>query len=75
VISKDEFREELGEQYPSGITEVITSEGNKTITTRIKVENGKGDEYKRVVHGWGGVFYFKNGDAVTERCWIQETER
>jgi hypothetical protein len=75
VISTEEFREELAGQYPTGITEEITSEGNKTITKRIKVADGKGDEYKRVVHGWGGVFYFKNGDAVTERCWIQETER
>jgi hypothetical protein len=75
VISQDEFREELGSKYPSGITEEITSEGNKTITKRVKVADGKGDEYKRVVHGWGGVFYFKNGDAVTERVWTQETEK
>lgn len=74
VISKDEFREELGSKYPAGMTEEVTSEGNKTITKRIKVVNGKGDEYKRVVHGWGGVFYFKNGEAVTERVWVQETE-
>jgi hypothetical protein len=74
VITKDEFREELGSKYPSGMTEEVTSEGNKTITKRIKVANGKGDEYKRVVHGWGGVFYFKNGEAVTERVWVQETE-
>jgi tetratricopeptide (TPR) repeat protein len=72
-MSVEDFRKELGEQYPSGITETVREEGNKVITTRIVVRNGKGDEYKKVEHNWGGIFYFKNGDAVTERVWKKET--
>ncbi len=75
ILSMDDFQKELAEKYPSGITEEVTVDGNKTITRRVRVSGGKGDEYKRVEHGWGGVFYFKNGDAVTERVWIQETEK
>ncbi len=75
ALTIDDFREELGEKYPSGITETITKEGNKTITKRIIVKEGSGDEYKKVVHDWGGVFYFKNGDAVTERVWKQEASK
>lgn len=72
-VSMEDYRKELGEQYPSGVTETITEEGNKVITTRVVVRDGRGDQYKKVVHDWGGVFYFKNGDAVTERVWNQET--
>lgn len=75
ILSTDDFRKELGERYPSGVTEEIYTEGNKTITKRIIVSRKIGNEYKKVVHGWGGVFYFKNGEAVTERVWIQDTEK
>lgn len=73
-ISLEEYQKELAEKYPSGITEETAMEGNKTIVKRIVVREGKGNEYKRVEHNWGGIFYFKNGDAVTERVWKAETE-
>jgi hypothetical protein len=73
VMSIEDYRKELAETFPSGITETVSEQGNKVITTRVVVKDGKGDEYKKVVHNWGGVFFFKNGDAVTERVWNQET--
>jgi len=72
-MSIEDYRKELGETFPSGITETVTEEGNKIITKRVVVHDGKGDEYKKVVHNWGGIFFFKNGNAVTERVWDQET--
>jgi len=75
ILSNEDFQKELGEKFPNGTTEEIYTEGNKTITKRIVVLNNLGNEYKKVVHNWGGVFYFKNGEAVTERVWIQETEK
>lgn len=74
-LTLDDFQKDLAKQYPSGITELISKEGNKTITTRVLVSGEKGDEYKKVVHNWGGIFYFKNGIAVPERVWKQETEK
>ncbi|MCH2214001.1 MAG: hypothetical protein MK086_02410 [Flavobacteriales bacterium] len=71
-LTIEDYRKELGETYPSGVTETVSEEGNKTITTRIVVKKGSGDEYKKVEHNWGGVFFFKNGVAVTERVWDQE---
>ncbi len=73
TMSIEDYRKELAETFPSGITETVSEEGNKVITKRVVVHDGKGDEYKKVVHNWGGVFFFKNGDAVTERVWDQET--
>ncbi|HKK39820.1 MAG TPA: hypothetical protein VJ949_10410 [Cryomorphaceae bacterium] len=73
TMSIEDYRIELAETFPRGITESVSEQGNKVITTRVVVHDGKGDEYKKVVHNWGGVFFFKNGDAVTERVWNQET--
>ncbi len=75
VLSMEDFQKDLAVKYPSGLTETVETEGNRTVTTRIIVSEGKGNEYKKVVHNWGGVFYFKNGEAVTERVWKQETEK
>lgn len=73
-LSLEDFKKDLAKEYPSGLTETIKEEGNKTIITRVIVSEGKGNEYKKVVHNWGGIFYFKNGKAVPERVWKQETE-
>jgi len=73
-LSLEDFKKDLAKQYPSGLTETKREEGNKTIITRVIVSEGKGNEYKKVIHNWGGIFYFKNGTAVPERVWKQETE-
>lgn len=73
-VSLEEYQKQLAEKYPSGVTEETYAEGNKTIVKRVVVRDGKGNEYKRVEHSWGGVFFFKNGDAVTDRVWKSETE-
>lgn len=74
-LSTADYQKALAEQYPEGITENVTTEGNKVIVERIVVTNGIGNEYKKVTHNWGGVFYFKNGEAITDRVWKQETEK
>jgi len=73
-MSVADYQKELAQKYPKGITEEISTEGNKTITKRIVVSGETGNEYKKVVHNWGGVFFFKNGESVTERVWNQETQ-
>ncbi len=73
-MSLEDYQKELAKAFPEGVSETIEEEGNRTTTTRVVVKDGTGNEYKKVVHNWGGVFYFKNGEAVTERTWKSETE-
>ncbi|MGD1846794.1 MAG: hypothetical protein ACFB10_15505, partial [Salibacteraceae bacterium] len=70
---EEKFVDELAQKYPEGVTEEITKEATKTIITRIVVRDGKGDEYKKVVHNWGGKFFFKNGESISEFVFNTET--
>jgi len=56
-----------------GVDKEIYREGNAVITQLTVVRNGRTDIYKKVYHQWGYVFYFKNGSAITERMWADET--
>lgn len=73
VISEEDFAENLAETYPDGVTEEIFEEGGKKITRRVVVKNGKGTDYRMVVHRWGGKFFFKNNESITEHTWNTET--
>ncbi|PCJ87553.1 MAG: hypothetical protein COA57_04520 [Flavobacteriales bacterium] len=70
----DSFHDRLGEKYPEGVTEDEYQEGSKMILRRIVVKDGHGHEYKRITHRWGGVFYTKDGDQITQFIWKIETE-
>lgn len=68
------FLTALAAKYPQGVTEKTYTKGNKTITKRIKVEGGRGVEYMKVQHSWGGIFYFKNGDPISQNIFELETK-
>ena len=70
----DNFVALLAIKYPQGMTEKTYQEGNKKVTKRIVVRGNVGSEYMRVEHSWGGVYYFKNGDAITEYVWQKEAK-
>ncbi|UTW62527.1 hypothetical protein KFE98_21440 [bacterium SCSIO 12741] len=70
----DAFIAALAKNYPQGVTERTYKKNNKTITKRIVVEGNKGTEYMKVVHSWGGVYYFKNGDPISQIIWDKETK-
>ncbi|MFT4660155.1 MAG: hypothetical protein ACI8XB_000413 [Patiriisocius sp.] len=72
-MTVEEFSEELADSYPDGITEEILNENGKKITRRVVVKNGKGSDYRKVEHRWGGVFYFKNDEAIAAHTWNMET--
>ncbi|MBD80162.1 MAG: hypothetical protein CL840_14710 [Crocinitomicaceae bacterium] len=63
---------ELAKKYPQGLTEETYTEGSKTIVRRIIVDGDIGVEYKKIIHNWGGVYYFKNGNAVNHFVWQKE---
>ena len=69
----DYNRGELANQYPQGVTEESYTEGNKVIIRRVVVNGNRGDEYSKVIAKWG-IFYFKNGQSITEAIWTRETE-
>ena len=52
--------------------EELTVEPN-TLTTRITLTRaGVSTEYRRIVHKWGGVFYFKNGESCSKEVYEKE---
>ena len=71
-LTEDDMQRELAENYPPGITERVYQDGSRKVTSRVVVKDGKGNEYKKVEHGWGGRFYFKNGSPISEGTWQQE---
>jgi hypothetical protein len=69
----DYNRGELANEFPQGVTEQSTMEGNKVVIRRIVVQGNKADDYKKVI-GKAGTSYFKNGLSITEWIWVRETE-
>ena len=70
----DYNRNQLALDYPQGVTEESYTEGNKVIIRRVVVNGNKADEYSKVIAKYG-IFYFKNGQSITEMIWANETER
>jgi len=66
-------RNKLAQEYPEGVTEESSTEGNKVIIRRIVVKGNRADEYSKVIAKWG-IYYFKNGQSITEAIWTRETE-
>lgn len=75
MVKEDKkLQERLAAEYKAGITETTFMEGNKEVVQRVVVKEGLGNEYRKVMQPWGGVFYFKNGTSITERVWDEETK-
>lgn len=62
-------------ELEDGITERSFMEGNKEITECVVTERGISHTYRRVIHAWGGKFYFKDGESITQRVWDEEVGR
>lgn len=48
---------------PSRVTTVVTVKKGDTV-----------DEYRKVIHKWGGLFYFKNGETCTQEAYQRGTQ-
>lgn len=73
VKAADEVVDAEGNPYPEGMTEEVIEKKNVTIIKRIIVKGREVDVYQKATHRWGGVFFFKNDQGVSERIWIAET--
>ncbi|MBI4946272.1 MAG: hypothetical protein HY840_07720 [Bacteroidetes bacterium] len=65
---------ELRSKYPAGVTEEEHVEGNKTILRRVVIKDDYAGVYTRVTHNWGGVYFFKDNDPITETMFENESK-
>lgn len=73
IAKSGEFKNELAQKYPEGITEEIIKEGNATVTRRIVVIGNKGYLYIMRRTGFG-TYYFKDDAPITEAEFKKNTE-
>lgn len=66
VEEEDSHRRVIEETYDEGRTKV---------TVRRVINDGKEQVYKRVVHSWGGKYYFLDDQPITELVWNRETTK
>jgi tetratricopeptide (TPR) repeat protein len=59
--------------YPQGVSEKIIEGENSTTIRRTVVDGTQVDIYEKTLHNYGGVFYTKNGENITEELWDQES--
>ncbi len=69
------YLSELARTYPEGVTEENYEDKSKKIKRIIVNYNGVANEYREVIHNWGGVFYFKNGQSITKTIFLTETQK
>lgn len=50
-------------------------EGRSKVTIRRVIEGNKVQVYKRVVHAWGGKYFFLDEQPITELVWNRETTK
>ena len=53
-------------------TEDLVVGPNQVVTTILLESERERHEYKRIVHKWGGTFYFKDGAAITREIYERE---
>jgi hypothetical protein len=69
----DDYLLPLGaENLEEGVQEKSYEEGNKMIIERIVRRGNKVDTYRKVISKTG-IYYFKNGQSITETLWKRET--
>jgi len=70
---KQKFLSELAKKYPEGITVENYTPKGKTIKRVIVVNSGVANDYREVKHDWGGKYYFKNGQSISNNIFFSET--
>ncbi len=68
-----EKSKEIARKYPQGVTKEEYKQGNKIIYLIYAVDGGKGVEYKRVKHDWGGEYFFRNEESIPKFQFNKET--
>ncbi|MBN8697902.1 MAG: carboxypeptidase regulatory-like domain-containing protein [Bacteroidetes bacterium] len=74
IANADAFKNDLAKKYPVGVTEEVVKEGNTKVTRRIVVTGYKGVLYEKKETNFGAVYFFKDGNAITEQIYNSETK-
>ena len=72
-LDKDEREEPI--DVERRIVEEQYDEGRSKVTIRKVIIGENVDVYKRVVHTWGGKYYFLNDRPISEFVWMKETTK
>ncbi|MEZ4738212.1 MAG: hypothetical protein R2818_02390 [Flavobacteriales bacterium] len=73
VNKRDETRPNQEVDEPEVVREEQLLVEANSVTTVVRLTLAeKVDEYRRVVHKWGGNYYFKNGEACTQEVYQRE---
>jgi hypothetical protein len=57
---------ELKRNYPEGLSEETITENNRVLYRTVIKKSITQDVFYKIVYNWGGVFYFKNGQSMSE---------
>ncbi len=74
IANAELFKNDLAKKYPVGVTEEVVKEGNSKVTRRIVVTGFKGVLYEKKETSFGTVYYFKDGNPITEQIFNTETK-
>ncbi len=72
---KDERQKSLLAKYPEGVTEETLPAEGVVIIKRILVKDNTAWVYEKKIFNWGGIACFRDGTAITELVFEQETRK
>lgn len=72
--TESEKRKTYYTDLPDSRSEETSNDGKKTTTTITIIKSNIKTVYTKVVHAWGGVFFFMNGESITEAEFNQRTK-
>lgn len=72
TVERVTYLRNLANQYPEGVTIEHSKLKGRKLTRYIVVKDGWANEYWKVQHDWGGVFYFKNGRSISYNVFTLE---
>ncbi len=58
--------------YREGVTEETVNEITRVIYRTVVKKDGAAYNYQKIVYNWGGIFYFKNENIITEISFEQD---
>jgi len=61
--------------YRDGVTEETVTESNRTIYRTVVKKDGAATNYQKIVYNWGGVFFFRNDNNITQTTFDQDIKQ